>query len=129
MSKVRGRFSPHSQIRFLFRCDAVVQEADQFLAAAQPISPRGDQNAATERLSGPLVDLERPPLGNVPRYAIEIAQTQRDTAKVIRYFAVGQNPRGSGSGGQGNGRAHAALLAFWVIGGDVPERHTQGLVG
>jgi len=48
----------------------------------------------------------------VPRYAIEIAQTQRDTAKVIRYFAVGQNPRGSGGGGQGNGRAHAALLAF-----------------
>jgi hypothetical protein len=113
MSKVRGRFSPHSQIRFPFRCDAVVQEADQFLAAAQPIRPRGGQNAATERLSVPLiVDLERPPIGNVPRYAIEIAQTQRDTAKVIRYFAVGQNPRGSGGGGQGNGRAHAALLAF-----------------
>ena len=41
MSKVRARFSPHSQIRFPFRCNAVVQEANKFLAAAQPIRPRG----------------------------------------------------------------------------------------
>jgi type I restriction enzyme R subunit len=50
--KVRGRFSPHSQIRFPSRCDAVVQEADQFLAAVQPIRPRGDQNAGDQDVRG-----------------------------------------------------------------------------
>jgi RibD C-terminal domain len=39
MSMVRARFSPHSRIRFPFRCNALVQPANKFLAAAQLAGP------------------------------------------------------------------------------------------
>ena len=68
-------------------------------------------------------NLESPIVGHVTWHTVEIAQAQRNTAKLICNFVVGQNPRGSGGTGQSGICPGAALLALWIVGSDVPKRH------
>src|SRR4026207_131990 len=74
-------------------------------------------------------NLESPIVGHVTWHTVEIAQAQRNTAKLI--CVVGQNPRGSGGTGQSGICPGAALLALWIVGSDVPSTHkgTSGSPG
>jgi hypothetical protein len=102
MSKVRGRFSPHSQIRFPFRCNAIVQEVDKFLAAAQPIRPRGDQ----KRLVAALRSTDR-----VAMSGSDEKRTCQISACNVRPMTRNGRGPGSDDGRQHTPTGHGAMLA------------------